>query len=67
MSTPAKKLLALVWAMRYEWVVCLMGGFLLALREFTGAAICAVLLLAIQWQRERLFLAALRRFGVEPK
>jgi hypothetical protein len=65
MSTPAKKLLALVWAMRYEWIVCVMGGFSLALREFTGAAICAALLLALQWQRERLFLAALQRFGVK--
>jgi hypothetical protein len=65
MSEPALKLLALAWAMRYEWIVCGIGSSMLVLGEFTRAAICVVLLLAIQWQREELFLAALRQFGAK--
>lgn len=33
MSDPAKKLLLLLWAMRYEWVACGLGVYLILTAE----------------------------------
>lgn len=55
--------------MRYEWIVCAIAVFLLAVgeseRDFAGAAICFGLLFVLQWPREKLLVAAFRRFGVK--
>lgn len=51
MSEPAKKLVALVWAMRYEWAVCAVALYLFAYSELSAELVLigtAVLLMLLR-------------------
>lgn len=62
MSEPAKKLLALAWAMRYEWIVAAIIVYLIVYGEgFVLIAVCVGLLIALRPVSASLFRAALTR------
>jgi hypothetical protein len=67
MSEPAKKLLALAWAMRYEWIVSAILVYVVACEEgFVWIAACVVLLIALRPVSVMLFTEAIARRARTP-